>query len=594
MFYSVGSPDITHSCISLRTPTRAYNQPKLPHHLLAAVRINARRDFTDCERQRSTFDVHQLSAVIPLYHRFDIPLTNDRAGLLKSVADGAFALSLLPPPDGGATFVCPLPLGSQGLVLTNGLVHRTPTSDLRSGQAPRSYGALPTDHDTPSNAPSDISLPDTPDPTAPDLGHILPPGLIAMAGVFQKRTSRAVSRGVAICLVIILLQSVLIICRSDALAMERSALTAEREKLEQDKKELKRETGELELKRIEFVREMEMERIEFIREMKLAREELGREMDELELERIGFKREMELVMEELKREMDKLELERTELKREMNEMELERIEFKRERIELEKERLKWEREEQKWKLEGGEWKSEREKLGLERERLRLERELWERAREDRVPQGAFWEVIWSAWDCCAYGKREYSGMLQSIPEGWTAVDACMNMPVEIKGVTVRRPDRCAFVEGSPHIHGYWIVDWDQPDCKPWYQDFKDAVSQISPFPSVHFLFAHSLQGCMGYRSGLRRIEAELVGIIDREEQDWWLLCGTTPVVWNQTTYTSPSHCQKRVSGFPPESLTGEADTCPRLTGWKEGRDVGCSRRELSVTEPTSSVKGLHS
>jgi len=127
---------------------------------------------------------------------------------------------------------------------------------------------------------------------------------------------------------------------------------------------------------------------------------------------------------------------------------------------------------------------EREKLELERERLRRERELWERAREDRVPQGAFWEVISPSVDCRGYGRREYWGILRNIPQGWTAIDACMNMPAEIKGVTVRRPNWCAFVGGSPHIVGHWMVDWDQTDCKPWYKDFHDAVSLIPPLAHI--------------------------------------------------------------------------------------------------------------
>jgi len=172
---------------------------------------------------------------------------------------------------------------------------------------------------------------------------------------------------------------------------------------------------------------------------------------------------------------------------------------------------------------------EKEKTEHERDVMGRERELWEKARENRVPQGAFWEVVWPAWDCRAYGKREYWGMLQNIPEGWSAIDACMNMPVEIKGVTIRRPYRCAFASGSPHILGYWMVDWDQPDCKPWYRDFNDV-------------------GCTGYKSGKRRIEAHIVGINDRKEQDWRLLCSSTPLVWNLTTYTSPTHCEERRRG----------------------------------------------
>jgi len=182
----------------------------------------------------------------------------------------------------------------------------------------------------------------------------------------------------------------------------------------------------------------------------------------------------------------------------------------------------------------------------QREEMRHEREFWGKVPEDRVPQGAFWEVVWPAWDCRAYGKREYWGMLQNIPEGWSAVDACMNMPVEIKDVTVRRPYRCKFVDGSPHIHGYWMVDWDQTDCKPWYRDFHDA-------------------GCTSYRSGARRIEAQIVGIISRKEQDWRLMCESTPLVWNNINYTSPTHCEERRWGRKVAMWDVPDDSCLGLT-----------------------------
>ncbi|KAF9651191.1 hypothetical protein BDM02DRAFT_3091558 [Thelephora ganbajun] len=159
-----------------------------------------------------------------------------------------------------------------------------------------------------------------------------------------------------------------------------------------------------------------------------------------------------------------------------------------------------------------------------------ERELWEKAREDRVPQGAFWDPVWPAYDCRAYGKREYWGILRNIPEGWSAIDACMNMPVEIKGVTIRRPYRCTSIWNSwPQIYGYWMVDWDQPDCKPYYRDYQNA-------------------GCTSYKSGKRRIEAQIVGINNKREQNWRLLCNSTPLVWDMITYTSPTHCEERAWG----------------------------------------------
>ncbi|KAF9782632.1 hypothetical protein BJ322DRAFT_165718 [Thelephora terrestris] len=213
-----------------------------------------------------------------------------------------------------------------------------------------------------------------------------------------------------------------------------------------------------------------------------------------------------------------------------------------ERAALESSTLKMERERQA--LESAIHHSEQERSRLERQThllegerrllkeeesaLEEERKKWEKAREDRVPQGAFWEVVQPALDCLSYGKREYWGVLRNIPEGWTDLDACMNMPVEIKGVSVRRPDRCLAVKGSP-VRAFWTVDWDQPDCKPWHLDFND-------------------HGCTNTGSGIRRIEAWVVGINEKGGQDWRVLCESTPMTWGHITYNSPTHCDARVLG----------------------------------------------
>jgi len=400
-----------------------------------------------------------------------------------------------------------------------GLTHRSPSSGLRSGRAPPSYGAFPSNQSTSSNGSSDSPPPPYsplfgvfaapgPSPTRPPgLSSVRPPGPSPVrppvliphptGGTVQRRTTTVISRGITICLAIILFQSVLIICRSDVLARyidldaaahrasrEKSALMVEREKSEREriKWEQERETLKRERARSE-----------------LEREELQRKMNEFKLER-----------NELEQERVKLEREGVKLEQERQRWERERQTWEWERGGWEVDKGKWELEREKWEQEMGEWESEREKLELEKEKLRLEREWWERAREDRVPQGAFWQVVWPAWDCRAYGKREYWGELQNIPEGWTAMDACTNMPVEIKGVTVRRPDRCAFVEGSPHIHGYWMVDWDQPDCKPWYRDFHDAVSPMSPLPS----------DVTGMLTHLRDVQATGLAIVGSRLSSW--------------------------------------------------------------------------
>ena len=55
-----------------------------------------------------------------------------------------------------------------------------------------------------------------------------------------------------------------------------------------------------------------------------------------------------------------------------------------------------------------------------------------------------------------------------------------------------------------------------------------------------------------------------MGINDKVEQDWWLLCNSTPLIWNLISYTSPTHCQERVSVFSFEIFTTRlTDARPR-------------------------------
>jgi hypothetical protein len=186
---------------------------------------------------------------------------------------------------------------------------------------------------------------------------------------------------------------------------------------------------------------------------------MSREARHLESERVA-----------LRGESSRLEKQRLALESATLEMEGERDALESAILRSEQERLRIEREKQL--LE-----DERHLLEREKEELKEERERWEKAREDRVPQGAFWAAgPWPAWDCRAYGKREFWAELQNIPEDWTDLDACMNMPTTIGDVSLRRPDRCGYVQGSPHIHGFWMVDWDQVDCQPWHAPPTDTVS----------------------------------------------------------------------------------------------------------------------
>ena len=196
----------------------------------------------------------------------------------------------------------------------------------------------------------------------------------------------------------------------------------------------------------------------------------------------------------MRRETRHLESERIALRGESDRLEKQRLAFESATLEMEGERDALESairrsEQERSRLEQERSGLQREKLLLEDERhllesekeeLKEERERWEKAREDRVPPGAFWGTEpQPAWDCRAYGKREYWAELQNIPEGWTDLDACMNMPTTIQGVSLRRPDRCGYVAGS-HIYGFWMVDWNQVDCQPWHDEGTDMVRSGRP------------------------------------------------------------------------------------------------------------------
>jgi len=216
---------------------------------------------------------------------------------------------------------------------------------------------------------------------------------------------------------------------------------------------------------------------------------LRSESNRLEEERLALESatlKLESEREALESAIHHSEMERSRLEQEKQLLEDERQSSEQERGALEDERQLSEQEREalevvihRSKLERLQFEREKQLLEQEREALREERERWEKAREDYYPRGAFWGGVLPAVDCRAYGKREYWGTLENIPEDWTDMNACMNMPVEIKGVSIRRPDRCSYAEGSPHIHGYWMVDWNQSDCKPWHREFHDTVRSQS-------------------------------------------------------------------------------------------------------------------
>lgn len=168
----------------------------------------------------------------------------------------------------------------------------------------------------------------------------------------------------------------------------------------------------------------------------------------------------------------------------------------------------------------------------EKEDMRHDREVWEEMSKERPLPRSSWSSNRELRECYAYGKREYRGTLRNIPAGWSDMDACMNTPVQIKvnrnwpAIEIKHPSRCTIEGRFESVVGHWIVDWGQDDCKPALRYFNDT-------------------GCTNHRSGLTRIEAQVIGILN---QDWRVMCETIPFTWGGINYTSPARCEERQSG----------------------------------------------
>lgn len=167
------------------------------------------------------------------------------------------------------------------------------------------------------------------------------------------------------------------------------------------------------------------------------------------------------------------------------------------------------REHEKWEEERRQWQEERR----EREREERERQKkliqWGQVRRDEEP-------------CVSYGVARYQAHLEYTPPGWDKYTACKETPVRFHGKDVF-PTECRHT-GSEMV-GIWIIDFDEPACKPWWRDTKD-------------------HGCTSRQSGIHRYEAHLEGYLEPNEfkTNWPEMCDTTPHTMFGHTYKSPMEC----------------------------------------------------
>ena len=67
-------------------------------------------------------------------------------------------------------------------------------------------------------------------------------------------------------------------------------------------------------------------------------------------------------------------------------------------------------------------------------------------------------------------------------EDLDCLDACKQVPYDF-GMRVKTPDRCGREE-SGTIRGYWLNDFNVPECHPVFREVTDYVSRSTLWASV--------------------------------------------------------------------------------------------------------------
>ncbi|KAJ7602241.1 hypothetical protein DFH06DRAFT_1208558 [Mycena polygramma] len=162
----------------------------------------------------------------------------------------------------------------------------------------------------------------------------------------------------------------------------------------------------------------------------------------------------------------------------------------------------------------------REQLVRDREQFAYDREQWIHdremdKREDRVRAGLYWGDLKSEKRCLRYDTREYSAPLL-----YNTAQACTDMPVEIHGVKISRPDQCDD-KGSSGVFGHWTVN-SEPACVTYFGEITE-------------------QGCTSPGSGRKRFEARLWNL--QPGDDWREMCATTPADFRRMHFDGPDMCE---------------------------------------------------
>ncbi|KIM46331.1 hypothetical protein M413DRAFT_441414 [Hebeloma cylindrosporum] len=131
----------------------------------------------------------------------------------------------------------------------------------------------------------------------------------------------------------------------------------------------------------------------------------------------------------------------------------------------------------------------------------------------------YWDKPQAGAHCHGFGTREYAAKLRNVPFYANGMRICEETEVSIHGVVLPRPTRCERRWPFGGIDGYWVVDFDEPNCLASWGKIRD-------------------KGCVS--QGSRRFQSRLWGI--KNGEDWMTLCSTAPADIAGKVIEKPTFC----------------------------------------------------
>ncbi|PPQ76666.1 hypothetical protein CVT26_013959 [Gymnopilus dilepis] len=171
---------------------------------------------------------------------------------------------------------------------------------------------------------------------------------------------------------------------------------------------------------------------------------------------------------------------------------------------------------------------------------------------------ATWENLKAGEHCLRYATREYTARLQvqvsddSFPElpepqAQDMLKLCRETPVRIHG-RERWTSFCQDLGFGRGVWGFWVVDFEEPDCETTWGEFRDLVSMPISFVAVvpSNIFA---QGCTPSltdesqdQTVVRRFSSHLENL--QTGSNWQIMCTTTPADIEGHHFSTPLDCYR--------------------------------------------------